>query len=128
MRTTIITSAISRQRGMTMIGVIMLLIIIAFGALIAMRIAPIYIEYFSIRQAIESLKSEGVAGMNKFDIQRSLEKHFDISYVSVIKAKDLKVIKKGGDLILELAYEDRRPLLANLDVVAVFNDDIVLTK
>ena len=114
---------------MTVIGVIMVLIIIAFVALIIMRIVPIYMEYFTIRQSIEAMRSDGVdPRSSKYEVLLSLEKRFDISYVTVIQAKDLNVIKKGGNLILKLAYEDRRPLLANLEVVAVFNKDIILNK
>lgn len=118
-----------RQRGMTVIGVVILLIIIAFAVLIGMRIVPIYISYFNIREAIEGLKSEsGIRQMSATEIHRSLDKRFYIGYIQTVKARDLKVVKQGNNVILKLVYEDRRPLIANLDIVAKFNDDIVLTQ
>ena len=117
------------QRGMTVIAVILILISIAFIALIAMRIIPIYLSYFSVRSALEGLKKEPeVAQMSIFDIQQRIQKRFDISYVTVIDPKQVKIRQQGRDKILELVYEDRRPLIANLDVVAKFNDKIVLSS
>ena len=123
------TSNSDHQRGMTVIGAVILLIIIAFAVLIGMRVVPIYISYFNIREAVEGLKSEsGIRQMSAAEIRNSLDKRFYIGYVEVIKARDLKVIKKGNDVILKLVYEDRRPLIGNLDIVAKFNDDIELTQ
>jgi hypothetical protein len=117
------------QRGMTVVAVILILISIAFVALIAMRIIPIYVSYFSVRSALEGLKKEPeVAQMGIFDIQQRIQKRFDISYVKVIDPKQVKIRQQGRDKILELVYEDRRPLIANLDVVAKFNDTIVLSS
>lgn len=118
-----------RQRGMTIIGVLLVLIVIAFVALIAMRIVPIYVDYFTIRQAIEGLKSESdVKSMSREDIHKSLDRRFDVSYVDVIRGRDLKIARQGQDLVLKLVYEDRRSLIGNLDVVARFDEDVVLTR
>lgn len=47
-----------RQRGMTVIGMLLLIIVIAFVALIAMKVVPMYIQYFSIKSTIESIRKE----------------------------------------------------------------------
>lgn len=118
----------ARQHGMTVIAVLMILIIIAFVALIVMRIVPIYINYFSIISTLEGIKSEPeIERMTVLDIQRAIQRRFDISYVSVIDARQVKIRLQGRERLLDVAYEDRRPLIANLDVVAKFNDTIVLS-
>jgi hypothetical protein len=124
------TSALAgaRQQGMTVIAVIMIMIIIAFVALIVMRIVPIYINYFSIRSTLEGLKSEPeLDRMAAVDVQRAIQRRFEISYVNVIEARHVKVRMQGREKFLDLVYEDRRPLIGNLDVVAKFNETIVLS-
>ncbi len=119
--------AIARQRGMTVISVLIILIMIAFVGLIVMRILPIYIDYFSIRSSLEGLKKEPeIERMTLLDVQQRIQKRFDISYVNIIDARRIKVRQQGRDKVLELAYEDRRPLLGNLDVIAKFNETITL--
>jgi hypothetical protein len=121
-------TGMSRQGGMTIIAVVMILVAVAFLALIIMRILPIYINYFSIRSTLEGLKQEPeIERMSPVDVYRSIERRFDISYVRIINARQIKVRQQGRDKILELVYEDRRPLVGNLDVVAKFNDTIVLS-
>lgn len=116
-----------RQRGMTAIGFVLVLIVIAFSALITMKVLPIYLDFFSIRSTLEGLASEpGVRERSPADITQAIDRRFDVSYVTVIQAKDIKVQKKGGVISLILKYEDRRPLLSNLDVVASFDEVIVL--
>ncbi len=118
---------IARQRGMTVISVLIILIMIAFVGLIVMRILPIYIDYFSIRSSLEGLKKEPeIERMTLLDVQQRIQKRFDISYVNIIDARRIKVRQQGRDKVLELAYEDRRPLLGNLDVIAKFNETITL--
>lgn len=116
-----------RERGMTAMGFVLVLIVIGFSALIAMKVLPIYLDYFSIRSTLEGLASEpGVRERSPADITKAIERRFDVSFVTVIKAKDVKIQKKGGAISLILQYEDRRPLLSNLDVVASFDEVIVL--
>jgi hypothetical protein len=64
--------------------------------------------------------------MTLLDVQQRIQKRFDISYVNIIDARRIKVRQQGRDKVLELAYEDRRPLLGNLDVIAKFNETITL--
>jgi hypothetical protein len=115
-----------RQRGITTIAVVLIVIIIAFVALISMRIIPIYLEYFSIVRIIDDVANESTGKTPPSEIALKLSRRFDIDYVTVIKAKDIKVIPKGATRNLELVYEDRRPLIANLDIVAKFQKTVTL--
>lgn len=117
------------QRGWTLIGGLMALILIAIAVLIGMKIVPIYIDYYNINNSIESVSQEpGVEQWSKTDIRRAIARHFNISYVDVIQAKDIQISKKQGRMVVELIYDDRRPLIANLDIVAKFNKSFVMGK
>ncbi|MEZ5582192.1 MAG: DUF4845 domain-containing protein [Candidatus Competibacteraceae bacterium] len=85
-----------QQRGMTVIAVVLILVIIAFVALIGMRIIPIYLEYFSIVGILDDVGQQANAKMSTVEIQRSIERRFDIDYVTVIQSKDIKVKPKGN--------------------------------
>lgn len=117
----------SRERGMTMMGFVLVLVVIGFSALMTMKVLPIYLDYFSIRSSLEGLAGEpGARERSPADIIKAIERRFDVSFVTVIQAKDIKVQKKSGVTSLILKYEDRRPLLGNLDVIANFDEVIVL--
>ena len=115
------------QRGMTVIGMLLLLIVIAFVALIAMKVVPMYIQYFSIKSTIESVRKEPqLAQMTPQDIQNAIQKRFDIGYVENITARDLKIRNDRNGRVLDLVYQDERTLFYGLSIVLKVNEAVPL--
>ena len=117
----------SNQRGMTVIGMLLLIIILAFMALIAMKVVPLYVQYFTVKSTIESVRKEPqLAQMTTQDIQNAIQKRFDIGYVQNISARDLKIRSEGGGRVLDLVYQDERPLFYGLSVVLNVKETVPL--
>jgi hypothetical protein len=116
-----------RQRGMTVIGMLLVMIVVAFVALIGMKVVPMYVQYFSIKSTIESIRKEPqVAQMTPMDIQNAIQKRFDIGYVDNISARDLKIRNERSGRVLDLIYQDERSLFYGLYVVLKVNESIPL--
>ena len=119
---------VGKQRGMTVIGMLLLIVVIAFIALIAMKVVPMYIQLFTVKSTIESIRKEPqLAQMSPMDIQNAIQKRFDIGYVDNITARDLKIRNDRGGRVLDLVYEDERDLFYGLSVVLKVNEAIPLT-
>ena len=117
-----------RQRGMTVIGMLLVMIVVAFVALIGMKVVPMYVQYFSIKSTIESIRKEPqVAQMSAQDIQTAIQKRFDIGYVDNIQARDLKIRNERNGRVIDLVYEDERDLFYGLFVVLKVNESLPLT-
>lgn len=115
------------QRGMSLIGMLLLLIVISFVALIAMKVVPMYIQYYSIKSTIESIRKEPqLAQMSTQDIQNGIQKRFDIGYVDNISARDLKIRNERGGRVIDLVYTDERELFYKLFVALKVNESIPL--
>ena len=83
----------NRQKGMTGIGWLTVLGLIAFFALLTLRMLPSYLEYYKVASALEQLVGEtGLAEVTPSSIRRSLERQFDIGYVSVITPREIRVM------------------------------------
>ncbi len=116
-----------RQHGITVIGMLLLIIVLAFAALIAMKVVPMYIQYYTIKSTIESIRKEPqVAQMSVTDIQNAIQKRFDIGYVENVSAKNLKIRQDRGGRVLDLVYDDERELFYGLHVVLKVNEAIPL--
>ena len=50
----------SRQRGVTLFGLLFRAVIVGFLALIGMRVLPALNEYFTIKKSINKIAAEGV--------------------------------------------------------------------
>lgn len=120
----------SSQRGMTVIGMLLLLVVIGFMALVAMKVVPMYIQYYTIKSTIESIRNEPqLAQMSPTDIQSSMQKRFDIGYVDKLKAQDLRIRNdaESRGRVLDLVYQDERELFYGLYVVLKVDEKIPLT-
>ena len=111
-----------KQRGITMLGFLITLCLVIFFAYCAMKIVPMYIEYYSVKKALASIASDAqAADATKEKIRSNFARHMQIDYVATVKPEMLKIesTDTGYDLIMN--YERREPLFANLDVVGKFN-------
>lgn len=116
------------QRGMTAIGWLLVLALIAFFSLITLRMVPLYLEYAKVASVFESLQNEpGITRMTKAEVVRLVTRRFDVNDVYNVNPKALKVLKDGGVLTVSIAYERREHLVANVDIVAVFDKEIQVT-
>jgi hypothetical protein len=117
----------SKQRGITLMSFVLVLIVIVMFAVIAMNLFPVYSEGFSVHAAMKSLAKEpGAANMPLPTIQTSLQRRFDIDYVDSVQGKDAKVIRDKGGNILNMTYEVRKHLFYNIDFVAMFDYNVPL--
>ena len=117
--------SIHRQRGMTPIGWVMVFLLIAFFALIALKLFPIYLQSFSVGTVISEMKNEpGIGAMTSRQITSIIVKRLDVNMVTGIGAEDIYVEKSGGTMTISAEYEVRDSMLGNVDVVVSFNKSV----
>lgn len=120
---------LNSQRGMTAIGWLVVLGLIGFFVLLALRMTPSYLESFTIYAAMESLQEEpGMANNTPQDIRKMLGKRFDINDVKSITAKDVDVRNQGNAFLVSVDYEVRMPVLGNVDVVMTFAKEVEVPR
>ena len=93
----------SRQRGVTLFGLLFWAVIVGFLALIGMRVLPALNEYFTIKRTVAKIATEG---QTVPEIRSAFEKQKDIEYSIVsITGKDLIVTKENEKVIVSFAYD-----------------------
>ena len=117
------------QGGMTLIGFVIVLGVIGFFAYIAMRLVPMYSEYYAVKQALKGLEAEpGIANRDPAKIQDLFFRRLYISYAENVKPEHVKIERVDGGWNMRVDYEVRKPLMANLDVVGKFSTSEQLTN
>jgi hypothetical protein len=116
---------IRRQRGVTFIGWLFLLIPVAVVGYIGIRLVPIYLNYMRVAHSVEQsaveLKTDDVAALTPLLIRATLSKHFDIESISFPDVKDLSVTRDGTGWTIEAKYEDAAPIFGNISMVVDFD-------
>lgn len=118
---------IQSQRGVTLIGFLIILMVAGFFAYLAMRLVPVYMEDYSVGRCMQELSEEpGIGQKSPEQVRDALFRKFYISYVTTAKAKDLKVVREGNSYTAQMKYEARGPLAYNLEYVASFDHTVKL--
>jgi|SRR5690242_3368519 len=118
-------------RGITLIGFVFLLGIAGFFAYMAMRLVPMYIEYFGVLKAMEMVKNEpGSAQKSLEEVRREMMLKFNTQYVDEadVPPQAIQIRREGGAATLRVAYEKRVPFIYNIDLVATFDKSVNLSN
>ncbi len=112
-----------KQRGITLLGFIMVLAVVGVFAFVGFKLFPVYTEYYSAVSDLKaSCKEPDAANANLQQMRAKLDRRFNISYVSSIDIdKNVKLVKTGDVKSININYEVRKPLIYNLDFVAKFD-------
>ncbi|MFP5430641.1 MAG: DUF4845 domain-containing protein [Gammaproteobacteria bacterium] len=108
-----------KQFGMSYLGVMFILIILAGTIKVIAAVGPAYYDYYTIDKIISSLFREGRTGSIN-DFKSALSNRFQINNLRDKSPDDFNYSMDGGTLVVELDYEVRSNLTGNLDLVAHF--------
>jgi len=111
-----------KQRGLTMFGFLFVAIILVAMALLAMKLVPAYIEFFSVKKVIASMGQEPeLRSKSNAEIRTDFSKRADVAYVTVVKPQDLSIDRSGGAPVISADYEYRTKLVGNVSLVVDFS-------
>jgi hypothetical protein len=111
----------ARQRGITLLGLIMGSFVLVFVALLVMRLLPSYIEYFTIKKAVVSISNEMRGrGGSANEVRRAFDSRQAIDDFKAVRAADLEITKQGNDFLIVAAYRKEIPLFANIGIYIDF--------
>lgn len=115
-----------KQRGMTFLGVVLIVAAIVFVAVIGLKLTPPYLEFLSVKKAIAKLASEpGFAEMSKRDIMDEFDKSATIDNITTVKGSDLQIAKSedngAAKPVVSVEYQAVVPLIANVSALLDFS-------
>ena len=114
------------QRGMTYLGMLILMIVIAFCAIVVIKVMPVYLEHFKVESSLKSLAQDSkgdTAQLPPAEIRKLLMRRLEVNDVSHVKKEDIAISREGKKTMVDVSYEARVTLFFNLDLVARFPDN-----
>lgn len=98
------------QRGMSMIGIVMVCAGIVIVAVAGLKISPAYIEYFKVKKALSGIVESGEAKGTVNDIRRAFERRASVDDFKAVSGADLDITKEGEEVVIGFAYSQKVPL------------------
>jgi FlaG/FlaF family flagellin (archaellin) len=96
------------QRGMSIVGLILMLALIGLVFVLAAKITPTVIEYMSIKKAIQTAKA---SGNTIKEIQTAFDKQAEVGYIDSINGRDLSIVKDGDGYAVSFSYTKKITLV-----------------
>ncbi len=117
---------LGRQRGMTFLGILVIIIVVGAWIYAGIRLAPKYLEYMKVASTLEKVRDEFASnpGSTEIMLRRAIERHFDIESVTDVDSKDIEIKKDGGSFTMRANYEDTVPLVYNISFLVTFDKTV----
>ncbi len=117
------------QKGITMIGFALVLGVVGFFAYAAMKLVPVYSEYFGVVKSMKQLQTEpGIENKSIEEIRQMLNVKFDLQYVSEkdVPPTAIQLVTGNGQRALRVAYDMDVPFIYNVDLLVHFDKTVDL--
>lgn len=119
----------AKQRGITAIGFIFLVVFIGLFVFAGLRLTPVYLNYMKVVGVLDGVLTE-FDGQNpsRAAIRTSIGRRFDVESVSEITARDIKVTSEAGGFTVEAVYAHSTPFIANVSFTVDFDKKVTIRR
>lgn len=116
---------LSRQRGISSAGVLLISVLLGLFFTVGLKVGPLYVDHNLITGLCQDLIDNGEAnGMTVTEVRDRISSTLRINNVTDFDLNSIRMRKENGEAIITVAYEKRFPLIANLDIVATFDESL----
>jgi len=103
-----------KQLGISLAGLIAIAAVLIVIAVVGMKLAPSYIEFFSIKKAINAVAAEARGGATVNEIRKNFDARATIDAIDSVKASDLEITKDSSGVVVSVSYRKEIPLVSNI--------------
>src|SRR4051812_36705888 len=93
-----------RQRGLTILGFLFVAAVVVIAALVAFRVLPAYVEYMSVKKALETSLDDSPTG-NPQEVRRSFERKLSAGYIESVRPSDVQVAREGNAIVASISWQ-----------------------
>ena len=97
----------NKQCGVSIMGLLTVLVILVVVALFGMRVIPSFLEFRTAKTAIELVSR---SAQSPADARRAFENRAAIDNIQTIRPQDLEISREGQQMVISFAYRKEVPL------------------
>jgi len=116
---------LSRQRGISSAGVLLIAMLLGLFFTVGLKVGPLYVDHNLITGLCQGLIDNGEANsMTVTEVRDRIYSTLRINNITDFDLNSIRMRRDNGEAIIIVSYEKRIPLVANLDIVATFNESL----
>lgn len=111
------------QSGMSVPGILAILVMLGFFVLCIIRMSPPYFESLTVRSIVESIVGDPeMENLSTSQIRRKLDTEFNTNQILELQGKEVEIYRRKGKTYIDANYEVRMPIFWRIDAVLKFDD------
>jgi len=96
-----------RQRGLSLVGLVFVIVVIGLAAVVGMRVLPTFVEY---RAVVSGVKKAQASANTVPEIQKAFDRSATIDDITAVSGRDLDIAKTEDGYVVSFAYVKKIPL------------------
>jgi hypothetical protein len=110
-----------KQTGVSLSGLLVILVMLFFAALLGFKLFTPYMEYFTIQKNFKAMAANPeLKNAPRKDVLNAFERYRIIDNTSAITAEDIEITKDGNNIVISATYSVKVPLIANISLLLDF--------
>jgi len=89
-------------------------------ALVSFRIMPAYVEYLSVKKALETSLDDSPTG-NLQEIRRAFERKLSAGYIESVRPSDVQVSRDGNAIVASVSWQRILHMIGNASILLEFD-------
>lgn len=123
------SASLSRQAGMTSLGILILVSFIGLFAFAVIRLTPVYLNYMKVAGVLNGVVEE-FDGQNpsRSAIRTSIDRRFSVESVSEINPRQVTVTQNGTGFEVAAKYDHTAPFISNIYFTVKFDKSVQVRR
>lgn len=119
----------TRQRGMTTLGLLILVAFIGLFAFAALRLTPVYLNYIKVAGVLDGVYDEfDSQNPSRAEIRKSVDRRFEVESVSAVSNREIKITPDNSGFLVEAQYDHTTPFIGNIFFTVRFHKSVLIRR
>ena len=119
----------NREKGMTTLGLLILVSFVGLFAFAALRLTPVYLNYIKVAGVLDGVYDEfDSQNASREAVRRSIVRRFEVESVSVVTHRDVKVTAQDGGFLVEAQYDHTTEFISNIYFTVKFDKSVLVRR
>jgi Domain of unknown function (DUF4845) len=115
-----------QQRGLSIVGFIMVAALVMLAVMIGFRMVPAYIEWYTVKKVMTNTLATSKDGFTLYQFRRDFDLKASADYIDSVRGADIEVTKEGNQLVATANWQRVLHLVGNVSLLLEF--EAVATK
>ena len=88
--------------------------------MVGFRVLPAYIEYYSVKKALEQALVDTKDLNSAAEIRNAFQKRADAGYIESVQGRDIEIAKSKNEVTASVSWTRKLPMVANVSLFLEF--------